>query len=281
MIDLHTHSSCSDGTDPPEQVVELAASAGCRAVALTDHDTFAGVPTARARADEVGIELVPGCEISCAYRGGTAHVLAYFVGEEAGPLNAELARLREDRVARNRQLVERLAELGMPIDYQVLLGEAAREDSLGRPHFATVMVRMGYAASIPDAFDRWLGEGKPAYVPKARVSPAEIAQTAAASGGVVALAHPLSVTDDFGELEQVAAEIADAGFSGLEAYYGSYTPETRAALVALARRHGLVPTGGSDYHGRVKASLHVGIGGGDLDVPDAVLDELAARRSAR
>lgn len=278
MIDLHTHSTCSDGTDPPEQVVELAASAGCRAMALTDHDTFAGLPAARARARERGIEFVPGCEVSCAYRGGNAHVLVHFVEEGHGPLHEELARLRQDRVARNRKLVDRLAELGVPIDYEVLVAEAAREDSLGRPHVAAVMVRMGYADSIPDAFDRWLGEGRPGYVPKARVSPAEIAALAAASGGVATLAHPLSFGVEPDGLEDVAAELAAAGFAGFESYYGSYAPETRSMLVAVARRHGLVPTGGSDYHGTVKPGLQVGTGEGDLEVPDSVLEELAARR---
>jgi predicted metal-dependent phosphoesterase TrpH len=281
VIDLHTHSTFSDGTEPPERVVDLAAAAGCRAVALTDHDTFAGLPRARVRAADLGIELVPGCEISCAYRGSAAHVLVYFVEDGEGPLHDELVRLRADRVARNRRLVARLRELGLPIDYDEVVAEAAGEESLGRPHVAAVMVQKGLAASVPDAFDRWLGEGRPAYVPKARVHPAEIASAAAASGGVVSLAHPLNLgpaTMRVDELAGVARELRRAGFSGLESYYGRYTPEERSGLARLARANGLVPTGGSDYHGWVKADLTVGLGQGDLDVPDAVLEELSARR---
>lgn len=278
MIDLHTHSTFSDGTDPPERIVDLAAAVGCRAVGLTDHDTFAGLPRARERARQLRIELVPGCEVSCAYRGASAHVLVYFVEDGEGRLQDELVRLREDRVARNRRLVARLQELGVPIGYEDVLAEAAGEESVGRPHVAAVMVRMGFADSIPDAFDRWLGEGRPAHVPKARVHPAAIAAAAAASGGVVSLAHPLSLGLALHELGPVVEELAEAGFAGLESYYGRYDGETRSALVSLARRHGLVPTGGSDYHGEVKADLDVGVGQGDLIVPDAVLDELADRR---
>lgn len=278
MIDLHTHSTCSDGTDPPERIPELAAAAGCTAVALTDHDTLACVGLARARARQLGIELVAGCEVSCRFRGVSAHVLVYFVEDGEGPLAAELARLRDDRVARNRLLADRLAELGIPITYDDVVAEAAGETSAGRPHVAALLVRRGLAESIPDAFDRWLGRGAPAYVPKARVSPAEIAAAAAASGGVAVLAHPLTLGVEVHALDDVADELAGAGFSGIEAYYGRYLAEDRRALVALARRHGLVPTGGSDYHGTVKDGLFVGRGEGDLSVPDEVLVELRERK---
>src|ERR1700722_2702543 len=142
MIDLHTPSTCSDGTDPPERIPELAATSGCTAVALTDHDTLVGLDAARRRADAVGVDLVPGCEVSCAFRGTSAHVLVYFVEDGDGPLQDELARLREDRVARNQQLVARLQELGIPITYDEVVAEAAGEASVGRPHIAAVLVRL-------------------------------------------------------------------------------------------------------------------------------------------
>ncbi len=279
MIDLHTHSTCSDGTDPPERIPELAAAAGCTAVALTDHDTFAGIARARARADQLGIELVAGCEVSCKYRGTSAHVLVYFVDDGEGPLQDELARLRDDRVERNRRLAARLGELGIPITYEDIVAEAVGEQSVGRPHVAALLVRQGLAESIPDAFDRWLGEGQPAYIPKARVTPAEVAAAARTSGGVAVLAHPLTLGVDMSTLDDVAGELAAAGFSGMEAYYGRYTPDERTGLVAVARRNGLVPTGGSDHHGSVKPDLSVGTGQGDLCVPDEVLVELRGRQS--
>lgn len=280
MIDLHTHSLCSDGTDTPARVVELAAAAGCSAVALTDHDTLSGLPAAADRARELDLELVPGCEVACAYRERSAHVLVYFVGEGDGPFQEELVALRADRVTRNHRLADRLRALGIPITYEEIVAEAAGEESAGRPHVASLLVRLGKAESIPDAFDRWLAEGRPAYVPKARVSPAEVARSAAASGGVAVLAHPLTLELSPEELDDAVAELAGHGFGGIEAYYGRYDPEQRSALAELARRHGLVPTGGSDYHGTVKEGLRVGTGEGDLAVPDDVLDELAARRSA-
>ncbi len=278
MIDLHTHSTCSDGSDPPERVAELAAAAGCTAVALTDHDTLGCTVRARARAGELGVEVVAGCEVSCRYRGASAHVLVYFVEDGDGPLQEELSRLRADRVARNHRLAERLRDLGVGVTYEDVVGKADSEESAGRPHVAALLVERGLAESVPDAFDRWLGEGRPAYVPKARVSPAEIAAAAAASGGVAVLAHPLTLGTDVHGLDDVAAELAGAGFAGMEAYYGRYTPEERDGLAAVARRHGLVPTGGSDYHGAVKTGLSVGKGEGDLCVPDEVLDELRERR---
>jgi 3',5'-nucleoside bisphosphate phosphatase len=278
MIDLHTHSTCSDGTDAPERIPELAAAAGCSAVALTDHDTLVGLEAARRRAGELGIDLVPGCEVSCAWRGASAHVLVYFVEDGDGPLQGELAHLREDRVVRNRRLVDRLQQLGLPVTYDEVVSEAAGEESAGRPHVAAVLVRHGAARSVPDAFDRWLGEGRPAYVPKSRVVPAEIATLARASGGVAVLAHPLTLDLTAAELSAAVAELAEAGFGGIEAYYGRYSPDERARLVELARRNGLVATGGSDYHGTVKEGLSVGVGEGDLAVPDRVLGDLAARR---
>ncbi len=277
MIDLHTHSTCSDGTDPPSHLPELAVGAGCTALALTDHDTLAGVAAARARAAELGVALVPGCEVSCAFRGGSAHVLVYFVEPGDGPLQDELAHLQRDRVARNRVLVEKLVSLGVPVTYEEVVAEAAGEESAGRPHVAAVLVRHGAAESIPDAFDRWLASGRPAHVPKARVAPAEVARLARASGGVAVLAHPLTLGLGPGELSAAVAELAEAGFAGIEAVYGRYTPNERAGLCDLARRHGLVATSGSDYHGTVKPDLSVGTGQGDLRVPDDVVAELAAR----
>ena len=281
MIDLHTHSTASDGTDTPERIVELAAAVQCSAVALTDHDTLSGLGRARRRADELEVELVRGCEVSCAFRGGSAHVLTYFVDGDEGPLQDELGRLRRDRVARNRQLAARLVELGLPLTYDEVVAEAAGEDSVGRPHFAAVLTRNGATSSVADAFDRWLGTGRPAHIPKARLAPAEAASLARASGAVAVLAHPLTLGLTPTELSSALAELAEAGFAGVEAMYGRYTLDERAALTALARRHDLVATGGSDHHGSVKSDLTVGTGRGDLKVPDKVLERLAARRPAR
>jgi len=278
VIDLHTHSLRSDGSEPPARVAELAAEAGCRAFALTDHDTLDGLPEARRRATELGVELVAGCEVSCAFRGGSAHVLVYFVAEGDSPLHDELVRLRADRAERNRMLTERLADLGVPVDWEEVVRAAGHEENVGRPHFAEVLVAHGAADSIDDAFDRWLGRGRPAHVPKARVSPATVAREASASGGVAVLAHPLTLDMAGDELPGALAELQEAGLVGLEAHYAAYGEEERAHLLALAASLDLVATGGSDYHGRRRPDIRVGTGRGDLDVPDDVLERLGARR---
>lgn len=291
MIDLHTHSVVSDGTELPERIPEMAAAAGCSAVALTDHDNLAGLTAASVAAERAGIRLVPGCEVSCtkppAPSGsgpvtGSVHVLVYFVEDTEGPLQNELAALRRDREERNDRLIARLKELGIPIELQMVIEEAGgKEVGLGRPHFARALVRLGAAEDVQDAFDRWLADGRPGYIPKARITVADAARLARESGGVPVLAHPLSLGLETAHLERLVAQLAEEGLGGMEATYGRYSPEERKALRSMAQRNGLVATGGSDYHGSFKPDLEVGTGTGDLRVPDEVLDELEERRATR
>ena len=277
MIDLHVHSACSDGSETPERVVELAAEAGLTAVALTDHDGLGGVALARERAEGLGIVFVPGCEVSCTFSPGAMHVLSYFVEPGVGPLQDELARLRRDRVERNERLVQRLGELGLQVSLEEV-GAAAGGSVIGRPHFASVLVAKGAAASIDDAFEKILAKGAPGYVPKARLDARSLIAAANASGAVTVLAHPFSLGLDPAGLDLVLAELAEAGMAGVECYYGRYRPEERTALAEMAGRHGLVASGGSDFHGSFKPDLHVGTGTGDLRVPDSALAALLARR---
>jgi predicted metal-dependent phosphoesterase TrpH len=287
VIDLHTHSIVSDGSETPGRVVELAAQAGCSALALTDHDSLGGLADAARMATEVGVRLVPGCEVSCRKpappRGappidGSVHVLVYFVEPGPGPLQDELTKLREDRAQRNRELVARLQELGTGITYEDVRAEAGEEGGMGRPHFARALVKAGAAHDIDDAFDRYLADGRPGYVPKARLDPPDVARLAHASGGVAVLAHPLSTGLSPQHLERLVAQLADEGLDGMEAVYSSYTPDQRSVLRRMAARTGLVATGGSDFHGSFKPGLFVGTGRGDLNVPAEMLDALEARR---
>jgi predicted metal-dependent phosphoesterase TrpH len=281
MIDLHTHSTVSDGSDPPERIPELAAEAGCSAVALTDHDSLAGLVAARKRAAELGVTLIPGCEVSCRSVGkGGMHVLVYFVDDDDCPLSAELAHLRVDRHQRNIRLADKLASLGLPITYAEVVAEAGGEEGIGRPHFASVLTKAGAADSIQDAFDRYLANGRPGFVSKSRLEALDVARLATASGGVAVLAHPYSLELESADLAAVVGELAAAGFGGIEAIYGRYSPRQRQDLSNLARRFDLVATGGSDHHGTIKPDLTVGTGRGDLKVPDQVLTDLEARRPA-
>jgi predicted metal-dependent phosphoesterase TrpH len=277
VIDLHTHSTCSDGSETPEAVVELASAVGCSAVALTDHDGLEGLTRARARAESLGISLVNGCEVSCAFSPGAMHVLSYFAEPDDGPLPTELARLRQDRSTRNEKLVRRLRELGLPVSFEQVRA-AAGGSVIGRPHFASVLVANGAATSIQDAFERLLSKGAPAYVPKARINAASFIATARASGAVTVLAHPFSLGLEPAALDRAVGELAEVGLVGMECYYGRYSPDERAVLVEMARTHDLVATGGSDFHGSFKPELAVGVGTGDLYVPDSALTELQARR---
>lgn len=275
VIDLHTHSTMSDGSDTPEELVDLALKAGLSAMALTDHDRQDGIAAARARAEGTGLELVPGTEISCQHKG-TMHLLVYFLEPGEGPLQDELLRLQAARGSRNERLVARLQELGLPVTGQELEEEAGGKGA-GRPHLAAILVRKGFASSVQDAFDRYLAKGQPAYLEKERLAPVDAISLALDSGAVPVLAHPLSLGLSAAQLESTVTELAEDGLAGLEAIYGRYTLEERAGLAVMAARAGLAITGGSDHHGTYKPDLTVGKGRGDLHVPDSALAILRER----
>ena len=277
MIDLHAHSTASDGSDPPAALMALAARQGLAAVALTDHDTVEGLAEARAAAADTGVRLVQGCELSCEVGSATMHLLVYFLSDGPGPLQDRLAGLQAARADRNRRIVDVLQAHGLDIALEEILTEAG-SGSVGRPHVAGVMLRKGYVDSVQDAFDRWLAKGKPAYLERERLLPAEAIALAHASGAVTVLAHPTSLGYEGLELERFVAGLAADGLDGMECEYGRYSPETRARLRSLADRRGLAVTGGSDYHGRYKPDLALGTGLGDLNVPDDLLDALEERR---
>jgi predicted metal-dependent phosphoesterase TrpH len=281
VIDLHSHSTMSDGTDTPSAVVRLACDAGLSALALTDHDTLDHIAEARAAADRRGLRLVPGCEISCELAGrapGTMHLLVFFVDDGPGELQDRLAELQAARNKRNVQIVEALNTRGLPITVETVRAQAG-PGSVGRPHIARVLMESGHVGSIQEAFDVWLGKGRPAYFERDRLGPEEAIELTHRSGGVCAIAHPgsLGLADD--ALDSFVGELAAAGLDGIECEYGAYSPEERAPFHELARRHELAPTGGSDYHGDNKPGLSVGVGRGDLRVPDAFLSGLESRRA--
>jgi predicted metal-dependent phosphoesterase TrpH len=280
VIDLHSHSTMSDGTDPPSRVVDLAVEAGLAALALTDHDTLDHLPEARTAADARGLRLVPGCEISCELGGrapGSMHMLVFFVDDAEGELQARLRALQAARNERNVQIVEALNAHGVSITVDQVHAMAG-PGSVGRPHIARVLMEQGHVASIQEAFDVWLAKGRPAYFERDRLGPEDAIELTHASGGVCAIAHPNSLALGGTALDNFVGELADAGLDGIECEYGAYLPSERKPIHALARRHELARTGGSDYHGENKPGLSVGTGRGDLSVPDDYLVELEARR---
>ena len=271
-VDLHAHTTASDGTDPPDRLVALAVSQGLSAVAVTDHDTTGGLPEAEEAAHRAGIELVRGAELSLDWRGGAMHMLV-LLAEDIDLLHSRLAEIRRGRARRNQVMVKKLRDQGFRITMEEVAAESGR-GTTGRPHLASVLVKRGYVSDIGEAFSRYLGRGCPAYAERKRLAPAEAIELAHAVGGVAVLAHPLTLGVEGGELSALLGDLAALGLDGLEAHYGAYEPPTRRNLAALARRHGLVPTGGSDYHGKFKPGIELGVGRGDLLVPDRVLEEL-------
>ncbi|MEE9183856.1 MAG: PHP domain-containing protein [Acidimicrobiia bacterium] len=276
-VDLHTHSTYSDGSDSPAEIVSAAAAAGLEAVALTDHDNLNGILEAAAAADASEVELIPGVELSCEWQPGGMHLVVLWLEPGPGPLQDRLEILQAGRKQRNVDLIELLQQLDVDISYEEVVAEAGGT-GVGRPHVAAVLVRKGVVDSIPEAFDLYLASGRPAYVERYRLPPEEAIELARASGAVPIVAHPHTLGMTGTTLDQELRRLARHGLVGLECYYPEYEPDTRLELVERARDVGLVPSGGSDYHGTYKPGLEIGRGYGDLSVGREVWQELAEAR---
>jgi hypothetical protein len=274
LIDLHSHSNASDGSDEPVALVQRAAAAGVKALALTDHDTQAGVRAAQLEASGLGIELIPGTELSLAWEGGAMHIVVLFLEPGPGPLQDRLSAVRDARDARNLEILEALISLGLPVSADEVLAVSSGE-SVGRPHIAAAMVSRGYVSSIAEAFDLYLGWGRPAYRPRWRLAPEEGIALALESGGVPVLAHPHTLgLNNSEEVSITLRRLKGAGLRAMECYYPLYSPIEREGYAALAARFGLLPSGGSDYHGSFKPGIELGVGRGNLSVPEGLLDAL-------
>ncbi|MCF1598209.1 PHP domain-containing protein [Streptomyces muensis] len=253
-IDLHTHSTASDGTDAPAQLVRNAAAAGLDVVALTDHDTTRGYAEAIGALPE-GLTLVTGAELSCRVDGISMHMLAYLFDPEEPALLAERELVRDDRVPRARGMVAKLNELGVPVTWEQVL-RIAGEGSVGRPHVATALVELGVVPTVGDAFtEDWLADGGRAFVEKHETDPFEAIRLVKAAGGVTVFAHPAASKRGRTVSEAVIAEMAAAGLDGIEVDHMDHDPDTRARLRGLAKELGLLTTGSSDYHGSRKTCV--------------------------
>jgi predicted metal-dependent phosphoesterase TrpH len=247
-IDLHTHSDESDGTFTPSEVVRRAAELGLHVVALTDHDTTAGLEEAGEAAREVGVELVPGVEFSAEYQATSIHVLCYWMDASNEELQTELQRLRDDRFRRGEMMIEKLQALGFDISFERVV-EIAGGGNIVRPHVAQAMVDAGIVADEAEAFDRYIADGGPAHVPKHALDPLDAVDLIGRAGGVCVLAHPGMWGDQTSVPDDLIAAMAERGMVGLEVDHTDHTPEQRAVYRAMAERLGLVATGGSDCHG--------------------------------
>jgi len=266
-IDLHTHSNRSDGTFTPAEVIRTAVDKGLDAVALVDHDTTDGLDAAIAAGEHLGVTVIPGIEVNTDLPGkqGEAHVLGYYLEYERPALQAVLRTLRDARARRGERMVERLRAQGLDITDAVL--REAAGGAVGRPHVARALIERGYASDVSDAFAKYLDPGKPAYIPRYKLAPVDAVRLIKSARGLPVLAHPAGIVELRG---RVLPELVMAGLQGLECYYGQYDTETVAGLLRLADNYGLIPTGGSDYHG---PNMHPTPLGGRY-VPESSLDRL-------
>jgi len=286
MIDLHTHTTASDGSDTPEQLVQRAVQTGLSALAITDHDTLDGFDKARDAAGRDGLELICGIELSARVveesdpRRRTAHLLAYFFDEPGAEFREWLQRLRVKRRERNGQIASRLQELG--IDIKLEDAEALGRNVTARPHFAALLIQRGYAANIREAFDVYLGETGSAYVERDDPPVRDAIQHVHGSGGVTSLAHPIRLNQPYARREEeLIAGWAAAGLDALEVWHSDQDEGDERRYAELAERYGLLKTGGSDYHGTYTPELELGRGSGRLCVPPMVVGELRALSSSR
>jgi len=271
-IDLHIHTTASDGAYTPAEVVQLAREAHLACIAITDHDSTDGVLPAAEIGQRLGIRVVPGVEINAMWQGQSVHILGYFVDVQGAELQMVIRRQRDGRLYRAQQMVARLHGLGMPILWERVL-ELADGGAVGRPHIARALVERGYVKNTEEAFALYLGHGRPAYVEQPKLTPQEAIRLLHCNGAAAGLAHPFTnvETGDQLDLEVLLPGLVQSGLDAIEAYYTGYTESQRTAILNLALQHGLIPTGGSDFHGggiMPEAQL------GAIEVPATSLEQL-------
>jgi len=286
MIDLHAHTTVSDGGDEPRELVKAAMAAGLRALAVTDHDNDSGCDEAVAEGRALGVEVVRGVEISCDVedlreRGyeptarPTMHLLGYFIPERDNVLSSALRELQEARANRNHHIVARLNELGIPVTFGEVEEEAGGPGAqIGRPHFAAVLVRHGAVPDYQSAFDTYLAKGARAYIGRKLFTPREAISLMLDAGVVPVLAHPFTLQLPPAELERFVGDLVSGGLRGIEGYHGDLPEADQEPYRALGRRHGLVVSGGSDYHGHMRPDRALPGGKHGVRVPEQVLEEL-------
>ncbi|MBR3663290.1 MAG: PHP domain-containing protein [Desulfovibrio sp.] len=279
-IDLHTHTAFSDGSDQPEELIKRAKALGLSAIAITDHDTCAGLSRAVAEGKTSGVAVIRGCEFSTMTERGELHILGYWLPYQHAPLEGMLAKLRSQRALRNERMVEKLCSLGLQLDMEEVL-RFAGQGTVGRPHMAQAMLARGYVQSLREAFERYLSCGRPAYVPKAVLTPDDVVTCLAECGATVSLAHPCVYGYPESWLWATIGRLARLGLDALEAWHSEHKPSHVHLCQAWAQALGLAVSGGSDYHGSNKPDVQLGVGRGNLNLSWEMLEQLMNRRRAR
>lgn len=277
VIDLHTHSTCSDGSLTPEELVSAAVDANLEAVALTDHDTTAGLPRFLVAARQAGLCGVTGIEISAEHHHGAMHILGYFLDPAHVGLQEDLTRLRKGRSERNRKILDKLCALGLELTWDEVHALAGGE-VVGRPHFAQALIKRGHVKDKDEAFTRFLARGRPAYAERLRLSPVESIQMIRNAGGVPVLAHPCSLKLGQKQLRELLMMLRSVGLEGIEVYHSEHNLGQTRQYYRLAAEMDLAMTGGSDFHGTLMPDIKLGCGFGSLHVSVELMEQLASRR---
>lgn len=276
-VDLHVHSNRSDGSFPPARLVDYAREKGLAAFALTDHDTTDGLDEAIGYAESLEAEdvpeVVPGIEFSTEYLGRDVHILGLYINYRDPYFQGQLKAFVESRDSRNRRMCALLQEAHIPVTYEDLTREYPGA-VITRAHYAKYMCGQGYVSNMSEAFERYIGDHCPCYVPREKVTPAQAVQLVLAAGGIPVLAHPVLYRMEDRQLDKLAAELKDAGLIGLEAVYSTYTADEERRMRTLAKRYGFLVSGGSDFHGANKPGLDLAVGYGRLFVPYSVLEDI-------
>ena len=275
-IDLHVHSNCSDGTFSPAKLVQYAAQKGLKAFALTDHDTTNGIPEALEEGSRLGVEVIPGIELSTNYGGKDIHIVGLGIDIEDYHFQEELKRFQNSRDIRNLKMIAKLQEAGIDISYESM--RTAFSDAVWtRAHFARYLLDRKYVRSMPEAFDRYLGDYAPCFVPREKVTPFQAIRLIHQGKGAAILAHPLLYHLSNANLEKLVTELKHAGLDGLEAVYSTNKWVDETNMTHLAKRHHLKISGGSDFHGSNKPDIDLGTGKGNLKIPYELLEKLLKR----
>ncbi len=282
IVDLHTHSNKSDGSMDPAQLVDHAVEKGLCALALTDHDTTEGVEEAAARAawhtaQGRPITLIPGIEFSTEYEGKDIHIVGLDIDKDCPAFQEQIRAFVDSRIHRNRKMCEKLQSAGIDITYEKLLAEFPGA-VITRSHYARYLLGHGYIKSLPEAFDRYVGDRCPYFVPREKVTPFQAVALILAAGGIPILAHPTLYHMSDARLDLLVTRLKEAGLVGLEAVYSSYSPAEERQMRRLAEKHGLCISGGSDFHGAAKPKLDLATGYGNLAIPEKIWLDLQAHR---
>ncbi len=279
-VDLHIHTSASDGVMTPSEIVRYAKSKGLQAIAITDHDTIDGVSEGLEEGKKIGLEVIPAIEVSVEYHHGSMHLLGYFIDIHHPLLNEKLKELQKARAERNPKMIEKLNQLGIPITYEEVL-KVSGGGQVGRPHFAQVLLEKHYVGTFQEAFERYLKKGAPAYVDKFRFTPKEAIKFITEANGVAVLGHPNTLgLNGPNDLERLLINLIQEGLRGIEVYYPEHSSAETAQYKSLAERYGLVITGGTDYHGIDKNGVDLGIGKGEMRLPYSMVEALKEVRNS-